>query len=251
MTGARPAKAILLFSVIFLAAACSLGAFNARNPDKSGEARKLIESLEAQNSRVIDRRGIGRFRLENANGALSGRVAWLSAPPEKLRLELLSPFGQPVATIAGDGEEVMVRWAADGKILRGNADGSITAKVFGMRIPWKVLASALAFRVWMATGSGNRAVLTDDRETRILSVPGGLFAKGLKLFFKAGENFPQKAEYDTGKNSVLKVEFFGKPDEAQSRMVFSGKNGETLTLWPERFITNQGIMDNPFVLAKP
>ncbi|MBI5845196.1 MAG: hypothetical protein HZB23_11070 [Deltaproteobacteria bacterium] len=251
MTGARPIQAIFLLILFVFASACSVTAPWAKNTEAAKEAGSLIERLDDQNRAISDRRGVGRFRLENANGALSGRVAWLSAPPDRLRMELLSPFGQPVATIAGDGDQVAVKWAADGKILRGNADGSITAKVFGMRIPWRALASSLAFRVWIKPGRGILTHSPKDPDTRILSIPGGLFSRGQRLFFRPGEDFPQKAEYDTDGKGVIKVEFFGSPDGAESRLVFSGKNGETLTLWPERFITNQGVTDNPFLLAAP
>lgn len=253
MTGARPIRVIFPLILLVFASACSVRAPWAKNTEAAKEAGSLIERLDALNKTVSDRRGVGRFRLENGKGVLSGRVAWLSAPPHKLRIEILSPFGQPVATLAGDGDRVSVRWAADGRIISGNPDGSLTEAVFGMRIPWRVLVSSLAFRAWMEPHARAYTVSSDNGLPggRVLSLSGGFFSLGQRLFFREGEDFPYRAEYGPGEKATLSVEFYGKPGGGESRLVFSGKNGESLTLWPERIITNQGVEDASFHLAGP
>lgn len=253
MTGARPQKAVLLSCLLLFASACAFQAPSARNPEADKDAGGLIERLSAQNRTISDRRGVGRFRLENGKGVLSGRVAWLSAPPYKLRMEILSPFGQPVATLAGDGDRVSVRWAADGRIMSGNPDGSLTEAVFGMKIPWRVLVSSLAYRVWIEPHSRVYPVSSgsDRPGSRVLALSGGFFSLGQRLFFNDGEDFPYRAEYGHEKKKTLSVEFYGKPGGGESRLVFSLKSGESLTLWPERFITNQGVENASFHLAGP
>jgi len=253
MTGPRPIKAILLLCFFVFVSACAHSAPWLWNPAATKAAQGVIKRLEDQNRAVADRRGVGRFRLENANGTLSGRAAWLSVPPYKLRIELLSPFGQPVATISGDGDQVAVRWAADGKIHRGNVDGSLTAAIFGMKIPWRILVSSLAFRVWIEPHSKVYPKFDGERrfDNKVLVIPGGYFNFGQRLFFDQDEDFPKRTEYDIAKNDMLAVEFYGNAGQGESRVVFQGKEGASLTLWPEKLITNQGVKDNPFLLTLP
>jgi hypothetical protein len=66
-------------------------------------------------------KGIGHLTLHAPTRRLAARVAWVAARGGRLRLEILSPAGQPVISLAADGQKVYVRTHADGQIFRYSA----------------------------------------------------------------------------------------------------------------------------------
>ncbi len=221
-------------------------------------ADALIAAVEKANAAVTDARGLGRFRLENARGVLSGRAAWLSVPPARLRIELLSPFGQPVATLAGDGETVALRSFADGSYNSGAPDGSLVTALLGMKVPWEALCPALSFQAPVL--SHGRAEVREWRESPSAPPKGWELVLSRCVFgtreiirFDAGSLAVREASFFSAFGKPLATVIFeGGPAEGGSVLIRSdAKEAASLELWPERFFTNRGWEPSSFALARP
>ena len=84
----------------------------------------VIQRLEARRISLSTFRATGTIRVEGRGRQWSGRALLLAELPRRLRLELLSFFGQPVLYVVSDGNEV-VTWAPGQPASRGFALGRV------------------------------------------------------------------------------------------------------------------------------
>lgn len=66
-------------------------------------ATELLSSLKQINSSLVTFKGLGTVSLVQNGKLQKFRAAWAAAEPDKLRLQLFGPAGQPVFSIACDG----------------------------------------------------------------------------------------------------------------------------------------------------
>jgi outer membrane lipoprotein-sorting protein len=84
----------------------------------------VVERLEARRDSLSSFRAAGTIRVEGAGRQWSGRALLLAELPRRLRLELLSFFGQPVLYVVSDGNEA-ITWAPGQQASRGFALGRV------------------------------------------------------------------------------------------------------------------------------
>ena len=84
----------------------------------------VMERLEARRASLSTFRAAGTIRVEGGGRQWSGSALLLAELPRRLRLELLSFFGQPVLYVVSDGKEV-VTWAPGQQASRGFALGRV------------------------------------------------------------------------------------------------------------------------------
>ncbi|MFH0725283.1 MAG: hypothetical protein V2B19_02825 [Pseudomonadota bacterium] len=70
----------------------------------SPAAMELLSSLKMINSSLVTFKGLGTVSLVQNGKLRKFRAAWAAAEPDKLRLQLFGPAGQPVFSIACDGK---------------------------------------------------------------------------------------------------------------------------------------------------
>jgi len=85
---------------------------------------QVVERLEARRASLSSFRAVGTIRVDGRGRQWSGRALLLAEFPRRLRLELLSFFGQPVLYVVSDGNEV-VTWAPGQQASRGFALGRV------------------------------------------------------------------------------------------------------------------------------
>jgi outer membrane lipoprotein-sorting protein len=78
----------------------------------------VVGRLEARRASLSSFRAAGTIGVEGAGRQWSGRAFFLAELPRRLRLELLSFFGQPVLYVVSDGKEA-VTWAPGQQASRG------------------------------------------------------------------------------------------------------------------------------------
>jgi outer membrane lipoprotein-sorting protein len=81
-------------------------------------ASPVVERLEARRASLSSFRAAGTIGVEGGGRQWSGRAFLLAELPRRLRLELLSFFGQPVLYVVSDGKEA-VTWAPGQQASRG------------------------------------------------------------------------------------------------------------------------------------
>ena len=89
----------------FLLSGC---AWIVQPPQDDPQARALIEELDGRNPGLQNFKGMSHARFATQGRTLSGRIAWVAALPDRLRLEWLNPTGQPLTSVAADGRTLTV-----------------------------------------------------------------------------------------------------------------------------------------------
>jgi len=84
----------------------------------------VMDRLEARRASLSSFRAAGTIRVEGGGRHWSGSALLLAELPRRLRLELLSFFGQPVLYVVSDGYEV-ITWAPGQQASRGIALGRV------------------------------------------------------------------------------------------------------------------------------
>lgn len=77
-------------------------------PQDQGNAREVLERLSSQNRQLHSFKGLLEVGLKTETNAISGRVALAAIVPDHIRMEWLSPLGQPLSGMASNGETVTV-----------------------------------------------------------------------------------------------------------------------------------------------
>jgi outer membrane biogenesis lipoprotein LolB len=99
---------ILLIPCFFL---CSCAGLIGRAPEKATpaieiETQGLIAAIQSNNDTLETFKGIGKIKLSKKGKIQGARIYWIGSDPGKLRLEILAITGQPIASLASDGEWV-------------------------------------------------------------------------------------------------------------------------------------------------
>ena len=103
-----------LFGVVVLTDGCAVKQQTVP-PKPSPEAARFLDQL-AQSSRAHTAlKGIGHFKVDTADRAISGRLAWVAKRPDKLRLTIIDPAGWPAALLVTNGETVWLDLRSEGK----------------------------------------------------------------------------------------------------------------------------------------
>ena len=99
---------ILLMTCFFL---CSCASYIGRAPEKAAvaigiEAQGLIAAIQSNNDTLKTFKGIGKVKLSKKGKIQGARIAWVGSDPGRLRLEILAITGQPIVSLASDGDWV-------------------------------------------------------------------------------------------------------------------------------------------------
>jgi hypothetical protein len=102
-------------------------------PQDDLTARRVLARLVDNNIGLTRLKALGHIRLESSDGIRSGRVAMAAVVPHKLRADWLNAMGQPLTSLAGDGETIRIWSPADTKVHRLRQAPGALARV--IRIP--------------------------------------------------------------------------------------------------------------------
>jgi outer membrane biogenesis lipoprotein LolB len=112
---ARLFRIALLGAVIAAAQGC---AWLVRPPLEDAAARQQVAQWAAHNADLGPLKGLMRIQIEAGGQSVRGRAAWAAVPPDRLRLEMLNPLGQPWVSLAGDGRTITLYSFADREFHR-------------------------------------------------------------------------------------------------------------------------------------
>lgn len=77
-------------------------------PQDQAVARQCVEDWLSQNTALTQFKGMMRIQMQSQDGRLNSRAAFVAAIPDRLRVELLNPIGQPLSSFASDGEAISI-----------------------------------------------------------------------------------------------------------------------------------------------
>lgn len=97
-------------------------------------SQELLETVISTNQELESIKGIGRIELLLNNKPETFTATWGGLQPDRLRLDVLSPTGQPVISFACDGEQIYLLSYSDNKLYRRKAAGNGLKKIVAIDI---------------------------------------------------------------------------------------------------------------------
>jgi len=277
--------AITLFIGIFLFSSCS--SITSRIPEKPGdlkalsEAGEIVSYLKNQNLHLKTFKGIGRITFwENKKKDLTTRVAWAGSVPDRLRIALRSVSGQPVVSVASDGQWIYLVNHTRGKFYKQHSGDSTMKKFFSIPVTSGDIVNLLAGRVSVdnydsavvlrngspgpmsGSPSSCRTALSNQEESCA-------HEHGYILVLKKGwGNTCQKIYLDASRKQVRKVEIFYLTGDLKyraefktmqdiegyrvpSRLVLTSDDGSGFQLDVDRYWAGVSVSPSLFVLTPP
>ena len=133
-------------------------------PQDQGNARAVLERLSANNHQLHSFKGLLKVAIKTETNSVSGRVALAAVVPDHIRLEWLSPLGQPLSSLAGNGETVTVLSHQDKKHHRFEQTPTALKPLINVPIGVEDLLELLS----------GRPVLPDFSAAQIMENPVGV-----------------------------------------------------------------------------
>jgi outer membrane biogenesis lipoprotein LolB len=104
-------KFVLIFMMIGSAGCSSMIANLHKTPydaQTQKRARQLLEFALHKYPAPETFKGIGNIKIIKEGHVENGRIAWMASGADKLRIELLTPYGQPWASFSSDGQHIYI-----------------------------------------------------------------------------------------------------------------------------------------------
>ncbi|MDT8316567.1 MAG: DUF4292 domain-containing protein [bacterium] len=115
-------KRLLIFIIIILCACASPPKRSILpSPDRLYSEHELLSILESRNMAVNSVEGKLSSRVTIAGENKNTTELILIKKPDHLRMDILSPFGSPVLTMATDGEDIKLQYHAKNRFFSGKA----------------------------------------------------------------------------------------------------------------------------------
>jgi len=254
--------ALLLVAVSFLTACAGITEWvvhkpvDAKRAVELAEARELAAALGARNHNLSSFKGTGRFKLWQGGLVLSTRAAWVGAYPDKLRIAVMNPAGQPMSSLSTDGQYLYLVSHAEGKYYKKPSANPTLQQLVSIPISANDIISILTARLpireyhtaeFTADEAGRGYILTLARKWRGVT---------------------EKIYLDADKRSVLQVEIFEASEKLSYRVVFQGKlhvndfelpakieisdtEGNRFELDIDKYWTDVPLLPSTFVLTPP
>lgn len=279
--------AIPLFIGVFFFSACStIAPVGPKRPGdiatlSESEAGEIVSYLKKQNLHLKTFKGMGRITFwENVKKDLTTRVVWAGSVPDRLRVVLRSVAGQPVVSIASDGQWIYLVDHARGKFYKQYSEGSTMKKFFSIPVTSDDIVNLLAGRVYI-DNYDSAVVLRNDPFGPMSGSPSSCHTAvsnqeeprepehGYILVLKKGwGNTCQKIYLDASRKQVRKVELFYLTGDLKyraefkimqdiegyrvpSRLVLTTGDGSGFQLDVDRYWAGVSVSPSLFVLTPP
>ncbi|MFP4476722.1 MAG: hypothetical protein ACLFOY_14285 [Desulfatibacillaceae bacterium] len=112
-------------------------------PPDAPDPAFLLAAIDARVESASPAKGVGSYRVDMPNRTMSGRVAWISAPPDRFRVEVLSPFGQPLAGLAMDGDTLYAHVRPEDFLYTGSPGTRAVREFLGVALEPEHLSEVL------------------------------------------------------------------------------------------------------------
>lgn len=173
-------------------------------PLPAGMARRLMARLDADARAFPSLRGLAKVRVHRGDRSFSASQVLLAQKPDRLRTEVLSPFGQPMLLMATDGRELEIQVPTEGRFYRGEATPAHLQRFTRLPLGVNELVHFLLYQV----------PLVGRDAAQVTAVPGGLYRLRLQgkggvrqeLFFDTQLHLLRTAYYREGK-LLLRVHY--------------------------------------------
>ncbi|MDL1964168.1 MAG: DUF4292 domain-containing protein [Deltaproteobacteria bacterium] len=251
--------AIILFTVVFFSA-CSF--FTERIVESPPELLDTVAIIEIDNLlsniRLKNRdlktfKGIGKITFwEKDKKCITSSIAWVGSDPELIRIAILNISGQPLLSLANDGEWFYFLSHTDNSFYKKRSSYSVLEKVIQIPLKPVEMVSFLAGRIPLY--EYHTANITRNKKQEYVIV------------LKKSGNVIQKIYLDEDKKNVRKVELFDKKGNflysleieglqkineyhVPVRIIASSDNGNGFKIDIHKYWTDVSVNPSMFVLT--
>jgi len=270
----------ILFIVTFFLSACTILAPRVSERPKDPialEAEKTLSTLKNQNLKLKTFKGVGNIKFRGSKKKdVAGRIAWVASAPDRIRISLSSVSGQPMISVASDGQWLYLISHSSGDFYKKPATASSMKRLFTIPVKAEDMVDILAGRV--PIHSYDSAVLTDNRsqvystEGHMVSTRNGGEGSGqngyVLVLKKKWGDILEKIYLDEKKKNVHKVEMFDATGtlayrvefdgmraingyRVPSRLLISNSDGSGFQLDVDRYWPDASVSPSVFVLTPP
>jgi outer membrane biogenesis lipoprotein LolB len=239
----------LLLSAVVLLQGC---AWLMPPPEEDALARQWVAQWATHNADLEPTKGLMRIEIISGGQVTSGRAAWAAEHPDRLRLEWLSALGQPLMSMAGDGQTITLYSSADQTYRRFAQSRTALERLIRMPIGIEDLIDLLAGRpplpeyaaARFAPGPGIGVVLESRWRIRLA-----------ELQSDASRRLHSMTSYDPQGGVQYRIDWF-RWDTFQGYAIprevrLTSGTGDQLTLLIDRFYTDTELPPETFVIAPP
>ena len=255
-------RAGILLAALFLTACAGVSEWvvhkpvDAKKAAELVEARELVAALDARNHNLLSFKGTGRFKLWQGGHLLSTRAAWVGSFPDKLRIAVMNPAGQPQVSLSTDGQYLYMISHSEGDFYKKPSVNPTLQRFISIPISANDVISILTARLPI-------------REYHTVELKADESGRGYILtLMRKWRGVTEKIYLDTDKRSVLQIEIFGASDKLSYRTVFQGKQhvndfelpekimisdteGNRFEIEIEKYWTDVPLKPSIFVLTPP
>jgi outer membrane lipoprotein-sorting protein len=194
----------LIFALICLLLASCAPRPRAPLPVTPGMEHALLDRVTEIGGAFGSLQGVARVKVELGGKSMASTQVLLAEKPDRLRAEVLSPFGQPVLLAASDGVEISLLVPSKSKFYRGAASEQNLRRVFRVPLRLTDLVHILLYQVPMGAYDSRKLTVNDQGEYVLtLSGPG---ERREELLFDS-ERHLVGANYFLGAEALLRVDY--------------------------------------------
>ncbi|BBO79682.1 hypothetical protein DSCO28_02480 [Desulfosarcina ovata subsp. sediminis] len=220
------------------------------------ESEAVLAQLKHANSGLSQFKCVGRLTLKTPNQpAQSFRAAVAGQIPDRLRIDLFSPFGGSSATLASDGEHLFVVQHASQEYRKKTLGQGSLRRIVGLDVSVAELLELMVGRLPLEAGCAARrsSIGTDSGSQLDLIDRRGRVRQRITL--DADRQPKQSAWFDTGGKPVYTlvvsgwqvVDGFALP----RKLELSKETGQRVTVGLDRYVANAPMSDGLFTPAPP
>ncbi len=196
--GYRAFRPVLVFCLVFFLTHCA----PVPSPLPSLDEAMLLQRLQNNARAYQGLRGMTRIRTESPAGKNSARQVLLLSRPDRIRAEVLGPFGQPLLLLAAHDGQLSLSLPGEQRFLRGAATASRIARFAGAPLTSDQLVRLALYDVPLMAYDESSLIFSDSGYRLLLSGAEG----EQRLDFDAAGRL-LGASYLRGTESVLEVTY--------------------------------------------
>ena len=201
---------LLTFWVVVLAGCAKVKAPLAEMPAPEAEGQALLAMWLERSESFQSLQGLAKVKVKTPQGSVSGTQVLIASRPDRLRVEVLSPFGTPLLAMASDGKQLTVLLPGDNLYYAGAATTENLTRFTGVPLSPAVLIDLLFWQPPLVAFQKLSAFRTTEGGWRVLLVAG---ASRQELVFDAATRL-ERVRYFSGDALQLAVDYAGFAETA-------------------------------------
>lgn len=218
-------------------------------------ARQLFEFALNKNPAPETFKGIGNIKIMKNNQVESGRIAWMASGSDKLRIELLSPYGQPLAGFSSDGKYVYILVYSDQSFYKKSLSKSNLKQIISISVRPEEIISLLSGRPPVMEFSFISLIESKTASGPVLVLQKKWWGGYQKIYLDETADHIRAVEIFDGSGELkYKADFSYKienDDRIPDRLDISDGQGTRVQLLVNRHWPEVEISPSAFVLTPP